>query len=83
MSYAPGPPPPDYTMPITVQVVEPMQVTAQDPATGETEPETINQLVMYNAYYHPEVGRWGYMNRAGYFIWLDTTPDGTLMPDNE
>ena len=67
-------------MPITVQVVEPMQVTAQDPATGETEPETINQVVMYNAYYHPEVGRWGYMNRAGYFIWLNTTPDTAGMP---
>jgi len=73
-AYAPGPPPPDYTMPITVQVVEPMQVTAQDPVTGETVPETVNQLVMYNAFYHPEVGRWGYMNRAGYFIWLNTTP---------
>jgi hypothetical protein len=78
LSYSP-PPPSDYTAPITVQVVEPVQVMAQDPDTGAQIEETINQVFFYNAYYYPEMGRWGYMNRAGYFIWLNNPPIQTQM----
>jgi len=80
MGYAAEGPPQDYTMPITVQVVEPVQTTMTDPATGETVPTTINQVIMYNAYYYPQFGRWGYMNRQGYFVWVD--PNGGV-PDTD
>jgi hypothetical protein len=26
---------------------------------------------LYNAFYYPEIGRWGYENCRGYFIWLN------------
>ncbi|MDR3615904.1 MAG: hypothetical protein P4L53_20265 [Candidatus Obscuribacterales bacterium] len=65
------PPPAEYTMPITVQVVEPIRILAPSPA-GPV-PETVNQLVMYNAHYFPAMGRWGYRNRHGCFVWLNNT----------
>ena len=72
MAWEPVPPPYDYTMPITVQMVEPIRVWAPSPM-GPV-PETINQLVMYNAHYFPMMGRWGYRNRHGYFVWLNMPP---------
>jgi hypothetical protein len=72
MAWAPVPPPSDYTMPITVQMVEPIRVWAPSPM-GPV-PETVNQLVMYNAHYFPMMGRWGYRNRHGYFVWLNMPP---------
>jgi hypothetical protein len=70
MAYAVGGPPPEYNMPITVEAVEPMQVMVPGPG-GVPMQETINQLYMYNAYYYPNFGRWGYFNRQGYFIWVN------------
>jgi hypothetical protein len=61
--WASGPPPADYTMPITVQAIEPI----------ETGNGTINQIVMYNAFYHPRFGRWGYRNRQGFFVWVNSS----------
>jgi hypothetical protein len=70
-------PPPDYTMPITVQAIEPMPINVMGPG-GFPEREMVNQMVMYNAYYYPEFGRWGYVNRHGYFIWVN--PQGMMAP---
>lgn len=69
MAYASAGPPPEYTMPITVEAIEPMQVMVND--SGVAVPETINQVYFYNAYYYPSYGRWGYINRQGYFIWVN------------
>jgi hypothetical protein len=52
----------DYTGPITVEVIE--QVIAP---TGQV----VNVLCLYDAFYYPEMGRWGYQNRQGYFVWVD------------
>jgi hypothetical protein len=52
----------DYTGPITVEVIE--QVIAP---TGQV----VNVLCLYDAFYYPEMGRWGYQDRQGYFIWVD------------
>jgi hypothetical protein len=70
MAWTPMPPPPDYVMPITVQAIEPIQVMVE--GLGGPVMQTVNQLVMYNAYYYPQMGRWGYQNRNGYFVWLNT-----------
>jgi chemotaxis protein histidine kinase CheA len=72
MAWSPVPPPPEYTMPITVQVIEPIRILA--PTPNGPMPETVNQLVMYNAHYFPSMGRWGYRNRNGYFVWLNNAP---------
>jgi len=72
MAWSPTPPPPNYTMPITVQAVEPIQVMVEGP--GGPVMQTVNQIVMYNAYYYPQMGRWGYKSRNGYFVWLNTQP---------
>jgi len=52
----------DYTGPITVEVIE--QVSGPGGSL-------INVPYLYNAFYYPESGRWGYENQQGYFIWLD------------
>jgi len=70
MAYAAGGPPPEYTMPITVEAVEPIQTMVANPA-GIPVPQSINQIYMYNAFYYPRFGRWGFVNRQGYFIWLN------------
>lgn len=70
--YVPGPPP-EYTGPITVEAIEPMQIMAASPA-GVPIPESVNQVAMYNAFYNPRFGRWGYTNRNGYFIWVNPQP---------
>ncbi len=51
-----------YTGPITVEVIEQVR---------DRRGRTINVPYLYNAFYYPELGRWGYENRQGYFIWLD------------
>jgi hypothetical protein len=79
MGWAPGGPPPEYTMPITVQAVEPTQITMLN-AVGMPVVQTINQVFMYNAYYYPRWGRWGYLNRHGYFIWVNPQSTAMMMP---
>jgi hypothetical protein len=68
MGYLPGPPP-EYTMPITVEAMEPMQIPVMTPMGPQRQ--WVNQLVMYNAYYYPAYGRWGYVNRHGFFVWVN------------
>ena len=63
-SYVSGPDE-DYTGPISVEVVEPIEMP------GYNGIEIINQVFLYDAYYYPEFERWGYMDRHGYFIWLN------------
>ena len=60
-----------YTGPISVEVVEPVEVPGYNPYGFGGNVQIINEVFMYNAYYFPEVGRWGYMDRHGYFIWLN------------
>jgi hypothetical protein len=60
----------DYSGPISVETVEPLSGTFPD-KSGVPTPQTINVIYMYNAYYQPEVGRWGYVNRQGNFVWLN------------
>lgn len=60
-----------YTGPITVQVMEPVVAWIPQAYGGPPVQTTINQLVMYDAFYYPQFGRWGYVNRAGYFIWVN------------
>ena len=69
MAYAMGGPPPEYTMPITVEAIEPVRTMVPD-NFGIMVPRMINQVFMYNAYYYPQFGRWGYMNRHGFFVWV-------------
>jgi hypothetical protein len=71
MGYADYGPPYDYEGPITVEVMEPRHVHVRDPFTGWTNDRVINVVYFYNAYYYPEFERYGYMNRHGYFIWLN------------
>ncbi len=52
----------EYTGPITVEVIEQVR---------DRRGRIINVPYLYNAFYYPEFGRWGYENRQGYFIWLD------------
>jgi hypothetical protein len=65
--YAPEGPPADYTMPISVEVVESLRVMSG----GGAIPKKTNQLFLYNAFYYPAYGRWGYKNRTGTFVWLN------------
>jgi hypothetical protein len=71
MGYADYGPPYDYEGPITVEVMEPRHVHVRDPFTGWANDRVINVVYFYNAYYYPEFERYGYMNRHGYFIWLN------------
>jgi len=71
MGYAESGPPYDYDGPITVEVLEPRHVNVRDPYTGWMNTQIMNVVYMYNAYFYPEEERWGYMNRHGYFIWLN------------
>jgi hypothetical protein len=71
-SYASTGPDYDYTGPISVEVLEPRQIHVTDPYTGWKQLRTINVVYLYDAYFYPEYERWGYMNRHGYFIWLNT-----------
>jgi hypothetical protein len=52
----------EYTGPITVEVIE---------AFRGRHGRITNVLYLYNAFYYPEEDRWGYVNRQGYFIWVD------------
>jgi hypothetical protein len=69
--WAPSGPPYDYTGPISVQIWEPRHVDVRDPYTGWTTKRVVNVLYMYNAFFFPEMERWGYTNRHGYFVWLN------------
>jgi hypothetical protein len=69
--WAEGPPDYDYAAPISVEVMEPRVVSARDPYTGWVTNQSINAVYLYNAFYDPEMGRYGYMNQHGYFIWLN------------
>jgi hypothetical protein len=71
MGYADYGPPYDYEGPITVEVMEPRHVQVRDPFTGWVNDRVVNVVYFYNAYYYPEFERYGYMNRHGYFIWLN------------
>jgi hypothetical protein len=65
-------PPYDYTGPISVEVVEPV-ANGYGGGYGDYGgggPVT-NTLCLYNAFYNPDAGRWGYVNRNGYFFWLN------------
>jgi hypothetical protein len=57
-----GGPPYDYTGPITVEVIEPV---------AAPNGQFVNVPYLYDAFYYPEAGRWGYENQQGYFIWVD------------
>jgi hypothetical protein len=59
VSEGPGP---QYTGPITVEVIEEYRGRGG---------RVINVPCLYDAFYYPELGRWGYQNRQGYFIWLN------------
>jgi hypothetical protein len=52
----------DYTGPITVEVIEQFR---------GRRGRIINVPYLYDAFYYPDVGRWGYATRQGYFIWLN------------
>ncbi len=69
--YAQAGPPFDYTGPISVEVLEPRHVRIQDPFTGASNVRVVNVMYLYNAFYHPEYERYAYVNRHGYFIWLN------------
>jgi len=69
--WAPNGPPYDYTGPISVEVLEPRRVHVNDPYTGWERANVINVVYLYNAFYDPEFERWGYVNRHGYYIWLN------------
>ncbi len=71
MGYAESGPPYDYTGPISVEVLEPRHVSVRDPYTGYMDARVVNVVYMYNAFYYPEEERWGYMNRHGYFLFLN------------
>ena len=74
-AYSPAGPPYDYTGPISVEVLEPRHVRTRDPYSGWVSDRVINVVYFYNAFYYPEFERWGYMNRHGYFIWLNLDQD--------
>lgn len=59
-----------YTGPITVEVVEPVQTWMPD-QWGHRVRTVANELYLYNAFYYPQFGRWGYVNRRNYFVWLN------------
>jgi hypothetical protein len=61
-SYVNDGPDPDYTGPITVEVIE--QFIGR-------HGRIINVPYFYDAFYYPDAGRWGYVTRQGYFIWLN------------
>ena len=61
----------DYTGPITVEMLEHRRLAVTDPYTGRTINRVINVPYFYNAFFFPEYGRWGYVNRHGYFILLN------------
>ncbi len=69
--YAELGPPDYYDGPITVEVLEPRHIQTRDPFTGWANDQIINVVYLYNAFYYPDFGRYGYMNRHGYFIWLN------------
>ncbi len=73
-SYSDTGPPFDYTGPITVEILEPRHIHIRDPYTGWMSDRVINVMYFYNAFYYPEYDRWGYMNRHGYFIWINPLP---------
>jgi len=73
--YSPAGPPYDYTEPISVEVLEPRHVHTRDPYSGWVGDRVINVVYFYNAFYYPDSDRWGYMNRHGYFIWLNLDQD--------
>jgi hypothetical protein len=64
-------PPLSYTGPITVEVLEPKHVQVTDPYTGFEHTTVINVPYFYNAFYHSDAERWGFMNRHDYFVWLN------------
>jgi hypothetical protein len=64
-------PPYDYTGPITVEVLEPRHVHVKDPYNGWERGRVTNVIYLYNAFFYPEEERWGYVNRHGYFVWLN------------
>ncbi|MGH2506165.1 MAG: hypothetical protein ACRDHZ_01885, partial [Ktedonobacteraceae bacterium] len=69
--WAPSGPPYDYSGPISVEVWEPRHVSVRDPYTGWATKRVVNVLYMYNAFFFPNMERWGYTNRHGYFVWLN------------
>jgi len=70
-SYAAYGPPFDYTGPISVEVFEPRQVSFDVPFLGMLPQRVINAVYFYNAFYYPDFGRYGYMNRHNNWIWLN------------
>ena len=73
-AYAQSGPPYDYTGPISVEVFEPRQINVSHPFFGGMPPQVMNAVYMFNAYYNPQMGRYGYTNQYGNFIWLDLNP---------
>jgi actin-related protein len=73
-SYAQYGPPYDYTGPISVEVFEPRTLNVNVPFLGMLPERVINAVYFYNAYYYPDFGRYGYMNRHNNWIWLDLNP---------
>jgi len=71
-SYSAYGPPYDYTGPISVEVFEPRHVNYDVPFGGFLPQKVITAVYFYNAYYYPESGRYGYMNRHNNWIWLNT-----------
>jgi hypothetical protein len=71
MSYSPAGPGPEYTQPITVEAFEPLQLQIRDPFTGFVQAQPENTVYLYDAYYYPDQGRWGYTNHHGYFVWVN------------
>ncbi len=71
MGWAPSGPPFDYTGPITVEILEPRRVNVNDPYTGFVATHIMNVPYFYDAFYNPEFERWGYINRHGYFLWVN------------
>ena len=69
--WAPSGPPFDYTGPITVEVLEPRHVHVRDPYTNWERQQVVNVVYLYNAFFDEESEHWGYMNRHGYFVWLN------------
>lgn len=65
-------PPPNYKMPISVEVIEPVDLpSASAAAKKAVAAQSVNQAYIYNAFYNEPYGSWGYTNRQGFFVLLN------------
>jgi hypothetical protein len=70
-AWAPSGPPFNYEGPITVEVLEPRNVSVVDPYSQLVTASTINVPYFYNAFFDPNQDRWLYTNHRGFPIYLN------------